>query len=358
MNTINDVHQQFAEFFNDERLKPFAYLISKKLSEGSICFDLEDAENVKGELPGHYSDGYLKARYRIEDNPFVGAADAANHPFIVHHSKIYLQRYFKYETAILDRINAFLKQDAIDLESRMQRIVLNKMIIRKLFSVVADGASQHPAETDWQFVAVISALLNSFTIITGGPGTGKTTTVAKLLAVLFAEKAELKVALAAPTGKAAVRMGESIKSSSLNVDQSIADKFSTITPVTIYRLLKYIPDSPYFRYNREHPLPYDVVIVDEGSMIDLALFSKLLEAIGPHTKIIVLGDKDQLASVEAGSLFGDLCQSQSETNVLSSNRAEFINGIIEDESKSISPALMRDRIVQPMGEHILIFRGC
>jgi len=353
MHTINDVHQQFAEFFDNEELKPFAYLVSKKLNEGSICFDLNDTEALRQLLPPHYIELHTNAKLNVAKNPLIGTNEDTNHPFIVHKSKIYLQRYFKYETSILARIGKFLDDDLLSFEKRMEQLTKKKEIIRSFFPIQQIADQENSAYTDWQFVAVISALLNSFNIITGGPGTGKTTTVAKLLAVLFTENKDLKVALAAPTGKAAVRMGESIKASSLQVNQNIQDRFSSITPVTIYRLLKYIHDSPYFRFNKDNPLPFDVVIIDEGSMIDLALFSKLLDAIGPNTKIIILGDKDQLASVEAGSLFGDLCQTQSEMNLISSKRASFINGIIDNEPKSIAADYISDGINQPMGEHVI-----
>jgi len=202
-------------------------------------------------------------------------------------------------------------------------------------------------------VAAVSAVLNNFTIITGGPGTGKTTTVAKILAILYTINLDLKVALAAPTGKAAVRMAESLKTSALDVTDQIKGRFQTMSPGTIYRLLKYVPDSPYFKHNKDNPVNYDVVIVDESSMIDVALFAKLLDAIGPETKLILLGDKDQLASVEAGSLFGDLCKTQSGLEVLSAGTTQLINSLISDSRRQIPLDYVLKESPHVLAEHII-----
>ncbi len=190
-------------------------------------------------------------------------------------------------------------------------------------------------------------MLNDFSIITGGPGTGKTTTVAKILAILFTINPTLKVALAAPTGKAAVRMAESLKKASSDMPESISALFEAIVPGTIHRLLRYQPGSPYFRHNAENPVNFDVVIIDESSMIDVALFSKLLQAIGNNTRLILLGDKDQLASVEAGSLFGDLCNAQAGFTI-SPQRAELINGFISFRARQIP-----DEFIVRKNEHLL-----
>jgi exodeoxyribonuclease V alpha subunit len=127
-------------------------------------------------------------------------------------------------------------------------------------------------------------------------------------------------------------------------------------PSTIHRLLKSKHDSPYFHHDKKNPLNYDVVIVDECSMIDVALFAKLLDAIAPGTRVILLGDKDQLASVEAGSLFGDLCQSQQELNIFSKERASFINSFIASSRKKIPSHLVRAGNSHPLFEHLIELR--
>jgi exodeoxyribonuclease V alpha subunit len=183
--------------------------------------------------------------------------------------------------------------------------------------------------------------LNDFTIITGGPGTGKTTTVARLLAIMYATDPQLRVALAAPTGKAAVRMAESLRNARLNKGQHLAAHFAELQPMTVHRLMGYIPNSPYFRHDKSHPLPYQVVIVDEASMLDAALFAKLLLAVGDETRLILLGDKDQLASVEAGSLLGDLCQLEDTVNEFPQGHQELLGafGIGETAAADLGSAL-------------------
>src|SRR5690606_30576560 len=106
----------------------------------------------------------------------------------------------------------------------------------------------------------------------------------------------------------------------IGMSEDIKKGFETIVPSTIHRLLGYQPQSIYFKHNENNPVNYDVVIIDESSMIDVALFAKLFLAVGPETKVILLGDKDQLASVEAGSLFGDLCQAQVKLNFFPQER--------------------------------------
>ena len=147
-------------------------------------------------------------------------------------------------------------------------------------------------------VAATRAVTNNFTVITGGPGTGKTRTVTDILTLLHEQPAgdNLRIALAAPTGKAAARLTESVRAVS-----------QTFAATTIHRLLGYLPGSPYFRHDAEHPLSADVVIIDEASMVDLALMAKLVAAVPPEARLILLGDRDQLASVEAGSVLADIC---------------------------------------------------
>ena len=146
------------------------------------------------------------------------------------------------------------------LPDRMQLINNQKNFIKKLFSG-SSGKNNNPV-TDWQLVAAISAVLNNFTIITGGPGTGKTTTVAKLLAILYAINPDLKVALAAPTGKAASRMAESLRNTKQLTDADTTSRLQSLQPSTIHRLLRSKKDSPYFHHDKNNPLNYDVVIVD------------------------------------------------------------------------------------------------
>ncbi|WP_070962533.1 exodeoxyribonuclease V subunit alpha [Vibrio sonorensis] len=165
---------------------------------------------------------------------------------------------------------------------------------------------------NWQKVAAAVALSRNFAVISGGPGTGKTTTVTKLLAALIeqasrsGEQPEIK--LVAPTGKAAARLTESIGKavSQLGVSQELKDAIPTQAS-TIHRLLGALPHSAEFRHNSNDPLHLDILVVDEASMVDLSMMFKLIDALPNHARLILLGDKDQLASVEAGAVLGDIC---------------------------------------------------
>lgn len=336
MQTVNDVHQQFAGFFKSDVLKPYAYLVSKRLAEGNICVHLADIKPLPEELP--YLEKYrlIATAELLLNEPLVASAAEEKQPFILHNDRLYLQRYFAYESAIVESILSFITNEKKESAERLRLLSANRDFIQSLGA--GSDLTNLPAEEkiDWQQSAAIFGVLNNFTIITGGPGTGKTTSVAKILAILFTIQPTLKVALAAPTGKAAVRMAESLKGSRINAGEFIREKFRALVPTTIHRLLKYVPDSPYFRHDTSNPLIYDLVIVDEASMIDVALFAKLLQAIGPGTRIILLGDKDQLASVEAGSLLGDLCQTQPQINLCSNENIELINSFIRDKKRQIT----------------------
>ena len=352
MLTINNVHQQFAAFFKNEKLQPYAFLVSKKLSEGHICIDLNelsdepDFENVSGK-------NYVKIYTALlSREPLVTTIIGAKQPFVLHNEKLYLQRYFHYETIVLQRIKQFIFSEQNIASQRMDELAKNLGFIQQLFPAAAEKTND---ETDWQMVAAIGAVLNNFTIITGGPGTGKTTTVAKIVALLFTINPLLKVALAAPTGKAAARMAESLKATTV-VNKAMHQTFQTLVPSTLHRLLNLSPGSTQSKYNKENPLDYDLIIVDESSMIDVSLFAKLLSAVGDHTRLILIGDKDQLASVEAGSLFGDLCNAQPVLNLFSGERAAIINRLFSDKKGTINNSNISENIHHPLFQHIVELR--
>lgn len=164
------------------------------------------------------------------------------------------------------------------------------------------------ARCDWQKVSAALALSTARCVISGGPGTGKTTTVVKLLALLLQAQPSLSIKMVAPTGKAAARLTESITNtlSSLTLDEELKALIPSEAS-TIHRLLGVQAHSAHFRYNQDNPLVLDLLLVDEASMVDLPLMAKLLSALPDHARLILLGDKDQLASVEAGAVLGDIC---------------------------------------------------
>lgn len=347
MIQTKNVHLQFANYFNNKEMAPYFYLLSKKLAEGSVCIDLNKInwEKLKEEDNG-LSNFRLVSTDELKKNKFVSSGEIKK-PLILSNNRLYLQRYYHYETSILSRIKAMIETE--DETNSAELLNTIKDDIPKLFDKKPEN------QTDWQAVAAISAVINRFSIITGGPGTGKTTTVAKQLSLLLKINPKMKIALAAPTGKAAARMAESLKESikkTIDLPENIKQKIDEITPSTIHSLLGTQKDSIYFRHNAENQLSYDLIIIDESSMIDIALFSKLLDAVRPDSRLILLGDKDQLASVEAGSLFGDLCQYADELNLFSRERANLINRFLNDSEAGISAGRISESS-HPLFQHII-----
>lgn len=317
MQTLNDVHHQFASYFGSPFLRPYLYLLSKKMADGHVCLDV--AAIRPEEWPEEYKDKIMAAPPLAQD-PLVADEEGLRRPFVYRHGLLYMHRYYMYETLLLDRIRTFVQQGKAKQAERASLVMPYKNWLQEQFPVSVPGP-------DWQFVACLTATLQDFTIITGGPGTGKTTTVAKILALQYRIDPDMKVALAAPTGKAAARIAESLQGSA-----SLAGTAGKngLKPFTLHRLLGWKKDSPYFQHGPQSPLPYDLIVVDEASMIDLALFAKLLMAIGPGTRVIVLGDKDQLASVEAGSLLSDLCKAQPRIDHFDADRVEWLDRFLHE----------------------------
>jgi exodeoxyribonuclease V alpha subunit len=245
-------------------------------------------------------------------------------PLVIEQNWLYLQRYWSYENRLATRIKAMVGAKANSADA-------TKLLLDRYFPAVE--------ENDDQKLAAKMAVEQPFSIITGGPGTGKTSTVVKILALLQ-ESAEhpLHIALAAPTGKAAMRLQESIGFSKKNLPCSddvkahIPEKVSTL-----HRLLGAMPPSPYFRHDADNPLAYDLVVVDEASMVDLALISKLLDALKPGARLILLGDKDQLASVESGAVLADLAAADSlQQNVAVLKKSHRFGGAIKDLADAVN----------------------
>ncbi|MBA3014299.1 MAG: exodeoxyribonuclease V subunit alpha [Proteobacteria bacterium] len=229
--------------------------------------------------------------------PFVGSRDSELTPLVLDRGRLYLRRYFDYERRLAAEVT--------------RRVVRGGFSSAEVAPVLAQLFPDPITETDWQKVAAATAAMRRFCLITGGPGTGKTHTVVRIVALLqrLAGGDTLRIGLAAPTGKAASRLQESLPAAEVELAEHLEGKPLTglIKAQTIHRLLGYVRNSPYFRYNRDQRLPLDVLIVDEVSMVDLALMTKLIEAMPDEGRLILLGDKDQLSSVEAGRVLADLC---------------------------------------------------
>ena len=300
MSTQVNIHRAFARYFKEPAIEPYLFELSRMLAEGHICID--PAQIDMEELIQAGYDQEPRAEH-LKNSPLISDGSKRT-PFVLSNNELYMQRYFYYESLILERIREFTLLEKTGRQERLNKLIGLKDVITGLFS----PAESFPVQVDWQWIAAISTVLHDFFIITGGPGTGKTTTVAKVLQLLLHMNRELRISVCAPTGKAAARMAESLRNAGKNSEPFIKAAFEALQPATIHRLLGSSERSVHFKHNRDNPLLADVVIVDEASMIDVALMAKLMDAIGKGTQLILLGDKDQLASVEAGSLFGDLCK--------------------------------------------------
>lgn len=230
-------------------------------------------------------------------------SDGGLTPLVLHRDRLYLHRYYIYESR--------LARQARSMAAQLHTFDNLAALLTQSFGANRGG------EVDWQKKAGEIALQRSLCIISGGPGTGKTSTVVKIIALLLTLLGkDIHIALAAPTGKAAMRLRESI-SSSLQSLPFTADIIEAVPNEawTLHRLLGVRRFSPQFRHSSHNPLSWDVVVVDEASMVDLAMMSKLVDALKPSARLILLGDKDQLASVESGAVLADLIASLPDNTV-------------------------------------------
>ncbi|MEI7868017.1 MAG: exodeoxyribonuclease V subunit alpha [Candidatus Methylumidiphilus sp.] len=273
-----------------------ASLASRALGEGHVCLDLRRWAEREID-PGLRLPSVSAWKEVLFASAVVGGPGEFK-PMIVEGERLYLARYWRYEKRLADSLLAMAGDVCVEVD--LERLDTD---LGRLFAL---NAGQFP---DWQKSAAAVAVLRRFCVISGGPGTGKTSTVVRILAALQSQaQGGLHIALAAPTGKAAARMQDSIRTQKQSLDFP-ANVIGSIpdTASTVHRLLGSKPDSASFRHDRDNPLLADVVVVDEASMIDLALLAKLVDALPPKARLILLGDKDQLSAVEAGAVFGDIC---------------------------------------------------
>ena len=261
---------------------------------------------VSGPLPGTLG-GWCALLARAPQVWSAGVADSRQ-PLVLDGERLYLRRYWRDETAVGGSIAA---RAHVSVTPELAQV-------RRWLDVLFD---RPPADggTDWQKVACAIALRGKVAIITGGPGTGKTYTVASLLTLLFAvspQPEQLRIALAAPTGKAAARLKQSIDRALTGLAEKVGAALPLLTLAqrmgaarTLHSLLGARPGTRAFAHHAGNQLDVDVLIVDEASMVHLEMMASVLDALPPHAILILLGDKDQLASVEAGAVLGDLCHS-------------------------------------------------
>lgn len=276
--------------------KRFAFLVlslSMEVRAGHVCFDLTRLQNIEPqiwlELNSPEIDDWIKVLKLASNRHVVSFGDQLA-PLMFIENKLYFQRMWLDEGFVAQYFN----QTQLDITTNIDL----KQILNQLFTY--DSAS-----IDWQKIAVAIALTRKVAIISGGPGTGKTTTVAKILAGIVLNNPTTRIVSAAPTGKAASRLTESLGRA---IEQLSFESLNIKTEaVTLHRLLGAKTDNRSFSYNKHNQLHIDVLVIDEASMVDLNMMARIIEALPASARLILLGDKDQLSSVEAGAVFGDLC---------------------------------------------------
>jgi len=284
----------------DRSVKAALELVAGAVQQGHVCINLGDFSAQILNLPGSHSTITLPAldewQNRLNKSCLVGRpGDYA--PLILDHAgRLYLARYWYYEKMLADALVRRARETFDDFDVPHLHRTLDK-----LFPATHDNAALK--------AAVATVVLKRLTVISGGPGTGKTTAIKLVLEALCSLNGSKssRIVLAAPTGKAALRMLDALRTT---MDLNRHAEYLSSVPdraFTVHRLLEGRPESNYFRYNSENRLPLDVLVVDEASMLDLALMAKLVAAVPDDARLILLGDKDQLASVEAGAIFGDIC---------------------------------------------------
>lgn len=267
-----------------------AHAISLAASAGHVCWPLAEVT------------GATAALLRASQVCGSVAAPAGCPLMLDDDGRLYLQRDFEHERALAQRLVQAARAEALDADTTPSASVL----LQQLFAI--NGKADNRA-LDWQMVAAALALRQRLLIISGGPGTGKTTTVVQLLALLLATQPGCRMALAAPTGKAAARMAEALQLRAAALPVGLPGSIGQSLPTqasTVHRLLGPTRQPGVYTHHAGNPLPIDALVVDEASMLDLALARRLLDAVPPHARIVLLGDKDQLSAVESGAVFSDL----------------------------------------------------
>ena len=308
-----------------------AAFVSRATSQGHVCLDLFSLHQMLLRDAGTSGIESIPLpslpewREILVSSTVVGRPGDVKPLIFDDPTRLYLYRYWEYENTLAKTLTARAasKIEGIDVP------------------LLSDGISRffpkNPShKTDWQKVAAFVCVMKRFCVISGGPGTGKSTLIAKILALILEQERNhgaVHGALAAPTGKAAARLQDAVNKAKedLAVDEHIK---AAIVPEaqTIHRLLGTIKGSPYFRHDEKNPLDLKVLVVDEASMVDLALMAKLVRATPFDARLILLGDRDQLASVEAGAVLGDIC----DTGPINSFSKPFSKSLFEITGEDMS----------------------
>ncbi|MBD7923833.1 exodeoxyribonuclease V subunit alpha [Xanthomonas bonasiae] len=269
---------------------------------------------------------------------------AADCPLVLEHGLLYLRRYREYERRLAQGLRRLAAQPLPPFDVAALAPLFAQLFPKAGVSPLpseegarraGEGTSAPDHPTDRQAQAAALALRRALLLVTGGPGTGKTTTIARLLLLRIAQASTAtapRIALAAPTGRAAERMAESLRAAVTRaLDHGIDPALAAALPAgasTLHRLLGVIPDLPRFRHDADNPLPFDLIVVDEASMVDLPLMCKLVEAVADGTQLILLGDADQLPSVEAGDVLAAILQAAGPGDALQPDDAQALHPLL------------------------------
>ena len=280
-----------------------ARALSLATSAGHVCLPLADL--VESQAADATMDATAWRQTLLTSGVVGKPADAQRLPLVLDaDDRLYLQRDFMFERRLATRLARCAQPLPATGAAQQQRTADQ---LAQLFA----GNAQADGAVDWQQLAAALALRGRLTVISGGPGTGKTTTVVNLLACLLAQQPDARVVLAAPTGKAAARLSEALRQRAGHLPEALRARLPTES-FTLHRLLGVRPPGQVgepggpFVHHAGQPLALDVLVVDEASMLDLALATRLLEAVPEHARIVLLGDKDQLSAVESGAVFAEL----------------------------------------------------
>lgn len=297
---------------------------------GHVCLTLDDPLGSLRELPEDVRaalvwPGAARAKEALLASGLAGRADDARpRPLVIDGDTLYLARHHRDELAVA----AFVRARADDFEHLDDlELARARATLDHLF------ASTTLVQAEAQKRAVATALLRRFAIVTGGPGTGKTTTVVRLLALLVdrarsRSDAPLRIGLVAPTGKAAARLAESVRAQRVQLPAALQEGIPT-EATTIHRALGASLDGRSFRHDARARLPLDVLVVDEASMVDLPLMARLFAAVPDDARVVLLGDRDQLTSVEAGAVLADLTSTPGADQGLSAPFAEALAALVD-----------------------------
>ena len=323
-----------------------AALVSSYTRQGHVCLDLSSIEGKELLTGDNGIDPVVCPELNtwckhLRETAVVGNPGEYKPLILDDHSRLYLYRYWHYQEKLASLIRMRIHDTGVESNT-----CYLKEELRKFFPF------NEAKEINWQSIAAFAALRKKICVISGGPGTGKTSIIATILALLLKQAApeRLSMALVAPTGKAAAKLQEAIRH--MKAKRAYSKKIMDEIPEeasTIHRMLGPIPGSPYFRHNAKNTLPVDVVVVDEASMVDLALMSKLIQALPSHTRILLLGDKDQLASVESGAILGDICDTGTEHNFspsFSKECKEITGYMIHTQQSKTPESGIQDCIIQ------------